>query len=945
MSNIRYKMKKVNISVYFSSPYDSKLVSLFKSKKESHGFKWIPETKEWEISYRIGEFRPLKDDLNTYTEILSFFPEDQKLKFVSFFQAKNKTYYDELSKKEEESQERLKKYFDRIKEYNGLYEHQIDDIKTMSKSDSIILANEMGTGKALWEYSKVLTPNGWIYIKDLQINDDIINSDGLVSKVVGVFPQGIKELYKITFSDNSNVICCDEHLWNVQSTNHRYRNSPYRTKITNELRKTPLQYKNGNNKWYIPTIKPIQNFNNNYKFIIDPYIMGCLLGDGHFHKKYITFSSADIDIIKHIKELCPNEITLSKNKTSKYDYLFINKTKNTINIFNREIIKLGLYNKLSNSKFIPTEYKLSNIQDRIKLLQGLMDTDGWSLKRDHNLQYGTTSEKLKDDVIFLINSLGGTVTVSIKKPKYTYKDIIKNGLLFYILTIKLPDDITPFTLKRKLITRKRKVKYVPYKAIKSIEYYKKDNAVCISTNSKDELFITDGFNLTHNTRTAIVYSEIQDFEKVLIICPASLKLNWKKELKMINPSATICVLPKDTYNMFTKYYIINYDMLIKQFEFKEHEALKNRVTLEIKEDSFLSKVKFDCMLIDEAQYIKNDSKRTKVVLYLTNTAKFTVPISGTPVKSKTRDLFNLLVAVKHPITYDGFFNFGVKYCAGEQTKYGWDFNGSSNQEELHQKLKPFMIRRLKEDCLDLPPKIITEVYTELSADDKKLYDDAFDNYISYVSHENRKKHDVITANLLTKNVEYAEHLVKLNLLKQVCANSKLPMVFERIQDLLDEDENRKIIIFSQYIDVISKVFSKFKKVAVKLTGSVSMEQRQKAVDDFQTNPDVRLFIGQTLAGGVGITLTKADTVIFVDLLWTPSDHVQAEDRAHRIGQHASVNVLYFITQDTIEEDIFELIQSKKKNIDKIVDNKDSENMSNNSIFKDVVRRINNKLLL
>lgn len=593
MNSIRYKMKKVNISVYFASPYDAKLVALFKSKKESHGFKWIPESKEWEISYRIGEFRPLKDDLDSYTEILTFFPEDQTIKFINFLKAKNKSYYDELKKKEQESQERLKKYFDRIKEYHGLYEHQIEDVKTMSKSDSIILANDMGTGK---------------------------------------------------------------------------------------------------------------------------------------------------------------------------------------------------------------------------------------------------------------------------------------------------------------------------------------------------------------TKTAIVYSEIQNFEKILIICPASLKINWQREIKTVNPSANVSVLPKDTHNMFTKYYIINYDMLIKHFEFKEHEALKNKTTLEIKEDSFLSKIKFDCMLIDEAQYIKNDSKRTKVVIHLTDSTRFVVPISGTPVKSKTKDLFNLLVAVKHPITYNGFFNFGLKYCAGERNRFGWDFNGSSNQEELHKELKPYMIRRLKDDCLDLPPKIITKIYTELSADDKKVYDDAFDNYVEYISSENKKKYDTITANIITRNVEYAEHLVKLNLLKQVCANSKLPMIFEMVQDLLDEDENRKIIIFSQYIDVISKIVSKFKKTAVKLTGSVSIEQRQKAVDDFQNNLDVRIFVGQTLAGGVGITLTKADTVIFTDLLWTPSDHSQAEDRAHRIGQHASVNVLYFITQDTIEEDIFELIQSKKKNIDKIVDNKDSDNMSDNSVFKDIVSRINNKLL-
>lgn len=448
---------------------------------------------------------------------------------------------------------------------------------------------------------------------------------------------------------------------------------------------------------------------------------------------------------------------------------------------------------------------------------------------------------------------------------------------------------------------------------------------------------------TGKTRSSVVYSEIQDFKKILIVCPASLKLNWRKEILMVNPSADICVLPEESPMPYTKYYIINYDILIKEFTFEKDKIKKNKIRVNLKEKSIFNKIKFDAMFIDEAHYIKNDSKRTRATLHFVDYIPHIIPISGTPIKSKVKDIYNLLLAIKHPLTKKGYFPFAQRYCGAYYNGFGWTYDGASNLEELYEHLKPYMIRKLKDECLDLPPKIITEVYVELSKEGQKEYETAFEDYLDFVRNEKLEGEDEVTKNIVIRNIEYAEHLVKLNLLKQICSRDKLPLIYERIEDLLEEDEDRKIIVFSQYTDIIAKLYTRFKDKAVKLTGATTLEDRQKAIEEFQNNSNIRVFIGNTIAGGVGITLTKADVVIMADLLWTPADHVQAEDRAHRIGQHASVNVLYFLVKDSIEEDIFKLIQKKREIINKVIDNIDSvdENQKVN-MLRTIIDNLNKK---
>lgn len=444
------------------------------------------------------------------------------------------------------------------------------------------------------------------------------------------------------------------------------------------------------------------------------------------------------------------------------------------------------------------------------------------------------------------------------------------------------------------------------------------------------------------TKQTIVFSEIQNFNKILIVCPASLKYNWEREIKMVNEYSNVCILPQNIPNENTKYFIINYDMLIKEFDYEKEN---NKIELKLHDDSFLKKNNFDIMLLDEGHLVKaQNSKRSRAVLELMNNINFIIPISGTPIKNKTKDIFNLLKLVRHPLG-NNFFNFALRYAGAYKSAFGWNFDGSSNLEELHEKLKTIMIRRTKEECLDLPEKIINEIYIDLPTENEKEYNNAFADYLNFVREVKLANKDEHEKDFKIQSIIQAEELVKLNLLKQICSKSKFTMLKERIDDMLEEDSNRKIVIFSQYNEIINLLFDKYKKISVKLTGSTSQINRQKAVDEFQNNEKIKLFIGNIIAGGVGITLTRSDTCIIIDFPWTPSDISQATDRLHRIGQKNNTNIFYFITKDTIEEEIYKLLKKKSDIINKAIDGIDLKNArEKTNIFSELTTNLKNRFI-
>lgn len=389
-----------------------------------------------------------------------------------------------------------------------------------------------------------------------------------------------------------------------------------------------------------------------------------------------------------------------------------------------------------------------------------------------------------------------------------------------------------------------------------------------------------------------------EMRPALIVCPASLKINWDREAtKWLSEKDTIQVVNGKAITSGSSVYIINYD-IIKKHE----EALKS--------------LNFQIGVLDESHYIKNyKAIRTIKVQELFSKIPHRVLLTGTPILNRPSELFTQ-ISILQPWMFYSFFKFAERYCNLRKTRFGIDTSGASNIPELNEMLKSFTVRRLKSQVLtELPDKIRTTL--ELEIDNKAEYKKAEYSIIEYL----REKKGDSAANAAS----YAEMLVEIESLKQLSAKGKIAAVFEWIEDFLESGE--KLVIFASHTDIIQSVVTKFPNRSVSLTGSDSPEMRQKAIDQFQNNPEIKLFVGNLQAAGVGITLTASSNVAFIELGWTPSVMSQAEDRCHRIGQKNAVNIYYLLGKSTIDIKIAELLTSKASTIDAIMDGKSAPELN------------------
>jgi hypothetical protein len=381
------------------------------------------------------------------------------------------------------------------------------DLALSDKSKIIFLAGPAGTSKAQPISEPILTPDGWKTMGSLKIGDKVYSPDGLTSNILEIHKQGSKDVYKVTFQDGSYTHCCIDHLWFTQTYNDRNAT----TKINGKKIKKPrsgsvkslkeiiptVRNASGKLNHYIPITEPI-NFRKQ-EHVIDPYLMGILIGDGCLTQK-VSFCTSDLEIIDQFKSKLPKNYSIVK-LTGDYDFAV--KGHKNENKFWNEIKRLSLNTK-SYTKFIPNEYLFDSINNRIELLQGLMDSDGHvSSRQKSTILYTTVSETLAENVKHLVQSLGGVVNTRSGQNYYTHKGIKKLGHVYYSLNISLPPNIKPFKLKRKLNNFKPRIKYFPRRAISEIELVKQEECQCILIDHESHLYLTNDYIVTHNTYMSV----------------------------------------------------------------------------------------------------------------------------------------------------------------------------------------------------------------------------------------------------------------------------------------------------------------------------------------------------------------------------------------------------------------------------------------------------------
>jgi SNF2 family DNA or RNA helicase len=455
------------------------------------------------------------------------------------------------------------------------------------------------------------------------------------------------------------------------------------------------------------------------------------------------------------------------------------------------------------------------------------------------------------------------------------------------------DPLTEFWVPKSSIIKTHNVERV------EVDYSKYDHRPPLSHQKEaieklagsKRFILADDMGLGKTTATIIAALEC-NVKKILIVCPASLKINWQREIENYT-DRSVYIAEGKKFSTEHDFVIINYDILKNFYDIKD------------KDNSLISQGNFDLIILDEAHYVSNGTSiRSKLVNSFTKNCKRVWLLTGTPMTNRPMNYFNLLSIIDSPVSQN-WMAYAIRYCGGYQFTAGkrkiWNVAGATNLEELRDRTSRQVLRRLKTEVLDLPEKIITPVYLKLKS---KLYEGLMGEYYEWYN-KNPNESSSLT-------VQFS----KLMKVRQVIAEEKINDTIELAENIIEQ--GKKVIIFTNFTDTLNKIADHFGKQAVRLDGSTSKPQRQHAVDQFQENDKINVFVGNLKAAGVGITLTAAEAVIMNDLSFVPGDLAQGEDRAYRYGQNNSVSIYYPLFINSIESVIYDMVNDKKKNINTVM---------------------------
>ena len=829
---------------------------------------------------------------------------------------------------------------------------QKEGIKFLLANRKCILADSMGTGKEQDVNTLIPTPTGYKRIGDIKVGDVVFGSNGKKCNVTAVFPQGKKDIYEIEFSDGSITNCGLEHLWFVKDKTSYNRKKDWKVLSLKEILKRGIEYTKRrksksiwkhNYKFRIPICKPVEY--DSREHIINPYLMGIMIGDGNLCNGGICISIPDseIETLNRITPMISNKYKFTPNRSGACPNYRISKKNPSKkpNTYMEEIRRLKLDVK-GNYKFIPQEYMFDSVENRIELLRGLMDSDGTISKKGNKISYSTNSLKLANDVIELVQSLGGLAHLM------AFDRRANNKSINYVVSIKI--EICPFHLRKKVeryTITDGKPKYL-VKSIKNIKLHHQNDAICIKVDSEDHSYLTNSYIVTHNTTQSIVAAMASNSKKILIITTASLKTNWKRELTIYNDEKDIQILQGSKDEICDKKYVIaNYDILINYYEVPtetvyeteyvynengKREVIRKPVMVKSKDGQLIEKQKkstrkdvieeclknsplflnkFDCVIIDEAQKLSNNSSnRYKVIDDFLKRAKpnYVFLLTGTPLTNKPINLYYILKLIDAPITRD-YRYFIKRYCDAKtfRLKTGKEvttINGASNLEELREKIKHLYIRRLLTEMTDMVDKnIITKTYdlTELQrVEYERLWQEYLDAQIEQGNEDS----------------EQYRQLVEGILVRQYLAKQMVDNTIKLVDDMLEE--GGKVIIVCTFAEEIAMFKNYYKKKCVVYDGKMTAKAKDKAEQAFNNDKNVRVFIGQILAAGVGLNLVVANKMVFNSYSWVAADNAQIEDRIYRLTQKNDVTCVYQLFNDSMSKHMYDTVIGKKNMMDTII---------------------------
>jgi SNF2 family DNA or RNA helicase len=822
------------------------------------------------------------------------------------------------------------------------------------------LADDMGLGKAQPLDAKLLTPTGWKTMGEVKVGDLVIGSDGKATRVTGVYPQGEKEVFKVTFSDGSATECCDEHLWYVNTPVRNYRNAPGRVMELRKIRER-LRDSSNNSMHFVPLVEAVEFAPPKAPLPLDPYLLGVLLGDGGIAHRCL-FSSADAELVQEVESLLPAGVSVRATGHG-VDYRIAGDKPGGENPVIEALRRLELFGLRSHEKFVPHCYKFAPTEVRLQVLQGLLDTDGHVRPADNNIEYCTTSLMLARDVQFLIQSLGGTARIREKET---------TGRLAYRMSVILPGEVAPFRLSRKADVYQPRQKYPPSRAIVDITPVGTKPCQCIAVDAPDHLYVTDDFIVTHNT-IQLISLLLAEREKLaattgipsnnshnssdsdqsqipnpksqippqshttpprvgptLLFAPTSVVGNWLKELQRFAPQLKVLVHHGPERHAGDDFVAVanDCDVVITSY------ALAHRDAADLKRPNWHR------IAVDEAQKIKNPSAAATVAIRAIPAPR-RIALTGTPIENHLSELWSIMELL-NPGLLGTAADFRERFAVPVE-KLG----DKAKAAMLRKMIQPFVLRRTKNDPAvagDLPEKMEMKVYCNLTAEQAAMYERVTAEMLGQIDAATGIRRRGLILAALTRLKQICDHPVLVdndaNPSLQAAAGGvggggggagggiafeRRSGKCERLLDMLEEvvQEGDAALVFTQYREMghlLEKMIAERVKAGVQfLHGGTTARQRDAMIEKFQDpNGGIKIFILSLRAGGLGLNLTAANHVFHFDRWWNPAVEQQATDRAHRIGQTRKVQVHQFICVGTLEERIDKLLQDKLMLADQVV---------------------------
>ena len=760
----------------------------------------------------------------------------------------------------------------------------------------------------------VLTPAGWVNMGNISKGDRVIGSDGKQKMVTDTFQHKKKKIYRVTFNDGSYTRCGGEHLWYVEKPYQR-SSSKYTGQVlsTDEIIEHGVRDKHGGKCFSIPMVEPVKF--SKKKLSINPYILGVILGDGTVSTSGYTTVCTDLEIIKN---------TNMRLIISKYSEGIGYGVADGIN---KEMKNLNLNGKRSWEKHIPVEYLTGSIKQRLALLQGLLDTDGHPCKLG-KVEFSSTSENLIDGVVELTQSLGGTAVKS--KPRVTkYQN--GEGRVSWRVAIKLSSCTEPFRLKRKLDKWVPPTKYKVTRYISDISEDGVEDAQCITVDSKDSLYVTRGYILTHNTcctLTAIDHRmKVGQVRKTLIVAPLRVAASvWETEARKWTHTKHLrfsLIHGTDKKKMKAlsvdaDVYLINYEGL---------SWLTGKLI-----DYYLNKsipLPFQMMVADEVSCLKNaqsvrfsGGKRevedadgnakilvTKGFKLILPHFKYTIGLTGTPVSNGYLDLFGQYLAI------DNGERLGKFITHYRNNYFSSDFNGwaykvtATGKAQIEEKISDITLSMTDgSKYLDLPKVVYKDLMVTLPPKARKHYDEL--EKLLFTQLDSGVDLEIENAGSLSN---------KLLQVANANAYTDLEGTYERLHDeklkaldeVLEEAAGSPVLCSFTYKSDAERIMKYFKKYRpINLTDEKARDTG--AILDRWNAGGIRLMVAHAKSVGHGIDSLQnsGSIVVWFGLPWSLELYQQMNARIDRQGQTKPVSIIRILANDTLDLVVSETLENK-----------------------------------